>query len=146
MRSMIEYAVRHRVTVLMAATAAVLFGALLASLNYAWQPRIRQNEIDKFNRLAGGLLTDAASFEPAVEDLPDLGQFNQSAIGRQTHRQRMTAVLEKHPNLAVGMPRHRLHANPGRMGFLLRQIQQQAPAACHPRTASCLPARRPGAR
>ena len=56
-------------------TAAIVFGALLASLNYAWQPKIKQNEIDKFNRLAGGLLTEAKSFETALENVPvDIGK------------------------------------------------------------------------
>lgn len=55
--------------------SAVLFGSLLASLNYAWQPKIKQNEIDKFNRLAGGLLTNAQSFETALESVPvDIGK------------------------------------------------------------------------
>ena len=47
--------------------SAVLFGVLLAALNYVWQPKIKQNEIDKFNRLAGGLLTGAVTFEPALD-------------------------------------------------------------------------------
>ena len=47
--------------------AAIIFGSLLASLNAAWQPKIKQNEIDKFNRLAGGLLTDAEQFETTLE-------------------------------------------------------------------------------
>ncbi len=55
--------------------SAILFGALLASLNYAWQPKIKQNEIDKFNRLAGGLLTKAETFETALENIPvDIGK------------------------------------------------------------------------
>ncbi len=47
--------------------AAILFGSLLASLDAAWQPKIKQNEIDKFNRLAGALLADAENFETAIE-------------------------------------------------------------------------------
>ena len=55
--------------------SAVLFGSLLASLNYAWQPKIRQNEINKFNQLAGGLLSGATSFEPAMDSVPvDIGK------------------------------------------------------------------------
>ncbi len=55
--------------------AAIIFGALLASLNYAWQPKIKNNEIDKFNQLAGGLLTDAASFETVLKSVPiDIGK------------------------------------------------------------------------
>lgn len=55
--------------------SAILFGSLLASLNYAWQPKIKRNEIDKFNRLAGGLLTEAKSFEAGLESIPvDIGK------------------------------------------------------------------------
>jgi len=55
--------------------AAVVFGSSLAMLNYKWQPQIKQNEIDKFNALAGGLLTDAVSFETALESVPvDIGK------------------------------------------------------------------------
>lgn len=43
--------------------SAVIFGGLLAVTNAAWGPRIRQNEIDKFNRLAGGMLTGARNFQ-----------------------------------------------------------------------------------
>jgi electron transport complex protein RnfG len=49
--------------------ASFIFGLLLAVTNAAWQPRIIQNEIDKFNRLAGGMLTDAAGFETVAEDV-----------------------------------------------------------------------------
>jgi len=53
--------------------AATMFGLLLAVTNAAWRPRIIQNEIDKFNSLAGGMLTAAADFqvldEPAEIDL-----------------------------------------------------------------------------
>jgi electron transport complex protein RnfG len=55
--------------------SAVIFGSLLASLSAAWQPRIKQNEIDKFNRLAGGLLANAERFETALEAVPiDIGK------------------------------------------------------------------------
>ena len=47
--------------------AAILFGSLLAFTSAAWAPRIRQNEIDKFNRLAGGLIDGATDFEPLAE-------------------------------------------------------------------------------
>ena len=47
--------------------ASAIFGLLLAVTNAAWQPRIIQNEIDKFNRLAGGMLTEATDFEVAIE-------------------------------------------------------------------------------
>jgi electron transport complex protein RnfG len=55
--------------------SAIIFGCLLASLNAAWQPKIIQNEIDKFNRLAGGLLSGAEQFETALEAVPvDIGK------------------------------------------------------------------------
>lgn len=55
--------------------ASVLFGLVLAMLNIAWEPRIVQNEIDKFNRLAGVMLTDAKDFETAVEKMQiDIGK------------------------------------------------------------------------
>lgn len=48
-------------------TASVVFGVLLAVTNAAWDPKIKQNEIDKFSDLAKGLLPAAEKFEP----LPD---------------------------------------------------------------------------
>ena len=55
--------------------SAIIFGCLLACLNAAWQPRIIQNEIDKFNELAGGLLSGAEQFETALEAVPvDIGK------------------------------------------------------------------------
>lgn len=55
--------------------AAVLFGSLLASLDYALAPIIKEQEIKKFNRLASGLLPNAKNFETAIESLPvDLGK------------------------------------------------------------------------
>lgn len=47
--------------------ASFFFGLLLAVTNAAWQPKITQNEIDKFNDLARELLTEAANFETAAE-------------------------------------------------------------------------------
>jgi len=44
-------------------TSAVFFGLLLAVTNAAWRPRIIQNEIDKFNNLAGAMMTKATNFE-----------------------------------------------------------------------------------
>jgi H+/Na+-translocating ferredoxin:NAD+ oxidoreductase subunit G len=43
------------------------FGLLLAATNAAWQPRIIQNEKDKFNNLANVLVSEATSFEVALE-------------------------------------------------------------------------------
>jgi len=55
--------------------AAVVFGALLATCNYAWSPKIKENEIAKFNKLAGGLLTEAETFEALPDKLPiDIGK------------------------------------------------------------------------
>ena len=50
--------------------AAILFGGLLASLNYAWEGKIKENEIKKFNKKAKGLLTEAESFEALPEAFP----------------------------------------------------------------------------
>lgn len=49
--------------------SAIFFGGLLALTDAAWQPRIQQNEIEKFNRLAGGLLKDAKTFEAIKEPI-----------------------------------------------------------------------------
>jgi electron transport complex protein RnfG len=48
-------------------TASFAFGLLLAVTNAAWQPRIIQNELEKFNDLARVLLPEAVSFEVAAE-------------------------------------------------------------------------------
>lgn len=44
--------------------SSIFFGGLLALTSAAWGPRIRQNEIEKFNRLARTLLPQAQSFVP----------------------------------------------------------------------------------
>jgi len=49
--------------------AAVLFGTVLATLDAAWRPLIVQNEIDKFNRLAGAMLPGATEFQTAAESV-----------------------------------------------------------------------------
>ncbi|RKY06391.1 MAG: hypothetical protein DRP65_11845 [Planctomycetota bacterium] len=55
--------------------ASFVFGLLLAVTNYAWGPIIIQNEIEKFNRLARDLLTEAASFETVAEGVEvDIGR------------------------------------------------------------------------
>lgn len=55
--------------------SAIIFGCLLASLNAAWQPKIIQNEIDKFNKLAGGLIGEAEEFQAIDEAIPvDIGK------------------------------------------------------------------------
>ena len=55
--------------------SAIIFGCLLASLNAAWQPKIIQNEIDKFNALAGGLLNTDRPFETALDSVSvDIGK------------------------------------------------------------------------
>lgn len=61
--------------------AAIVFGALLASLNAAWQPKVAQNEINKFSVLAGGLLTGAEQFKTALEAVPvDIGKGKTYAV------------------------------------------------------------------
>ena len=47
--------------------ASTIFGLLLAVTNAAWRPKIIQNEIDKFNQLAGGMLPGPEEFEVAIE-------------------------------------------------------------------------------
>ena len=47
--------------------ASLFFGVLLAGTNAILDPRIKQNEIDKFNNLASGMITDATSFDSAGE-------------------------------------------------------------------------------
>ena len=55
--------------------SSVVFGGLLAATNSAWEPRIRQNEIDKFNALAGAMLPQAVRFEAIAEKVSvDLGK------------------------------------------------------------------------
>jgi len=55
--------------------SSVVFGGLLAATNSAWEPRIRQNEIDKFNALAGAMLPQAIRFEAIAEKVSvDLGK------------------------------------------------------------------------
>ena len=48
--------------------AAFFFGLLLAVTNTSWNDRIVQNEEDKFNNLAKAMLTQAATFELAIEN------------------------------------------------------------------------------
>ena len=43
--------------------ASFVFGSMLAYTNAAWEPRIKQNAIDKFNNEAVKLLPDAVKFE-----------------------------------------------------------------------------------
>lgn len=55
--------------------SAILFGSLLAVCYAVCQPYINENEIKKFNTLAGGLLTEASSFEAVPETFPiDIGK------------------------------------------------------------------------
>ena len=54
---------------------AIVFGCLLAGFKTLCQPYIIQNEIKKFNELAGGLLSGAEQFETVLEDVPvDIGK------------------------------------------------------------------------
>ena len=55
--------------------SAVLFGCLLACLDAAWQPRIRQNDVSKFEQLAGNLITQARTFQSIGQPVPiDIGK------------------------------------------------------------------------
>ncbi len=49
--------------------SAIVFGCLLSSLNMAWSPKIEKNQKDKFAQLAGGLITEATSFEALAEPI-----------------------------------------------------------------------------
>ncbi len=48
--------------------ASLFFGVLLAGTNTALDPIIKQNEIDKFNSLAGSMVAGTTSFESIFED------------------------------------------------------------------------------
>jgi electron transport complex protein RnfG len=48
---------------------AVVLGLLLAATDAAWKPRIEQNVTNRFNALAGGLLTEAERFESLPEPM-----------------------------------------------------------------------------
>lgn len=47
--------------------SAFIFGLLLAATNAAWNPIIQENKVKKLNQLMSSLVTDANSFELAVE-------------------------------------------------------------------------------
>jgi electron transport complex protein RnfG len=54
--------------------SSIFFGAVLAIANAAWEPKIKQNEINKFNSLAKSLLPAAEKFEPVKDTITlDLG-------------------------------------------------------------------------
>lgn len=46
--------------------ASVIFGCLLAGLNTLWEPEIIKRQQEKFNTLAGGLLSEAKDFTEAA--------------------------------------------------------------------------------
>lgn len=55
--------------------SAILFGALLATLNAAWGPRIAHNKEEKFNAQAKLMLSEAATFETVAEAIQiDIGK------------------------------------------------------------------------
>ncbi|MBN1815884.1 MAG: FMN-binding protein [Sedimentisphaerales bacterium] len=61
-------------------SASLVFGVLLAALNAQWEPRIKANEIAKFNRRALALVPEASTFETIdSEIIVDLGK------GQKTH-------------------------------------------------------------
>ncbi|MBN1124822.1 MAG: FMN-binding protein [Sedimentisphaerales bacterium] len=61
--------------------ASLFFGVLLAVLNAQWEPRIKANEIAKFNRRALALVPDANSFEAIGSDITiDLGKGQKTQV------------------------------------------------------------------
>lgn len=60
--------------------SSLFFGGLLAITNAAWSPKVAENEIKKFNRLAGGLLTGAVQFEPVKDIKLDLGKGKNTSV------------------------------------------------------------------
>jgi hypothetical protein len=48
--------------------ASLLFGVLLAGTNAKLAPIIKQNQIDKFNSLAGSMVEGATTFESISEE------------------------------------------------------------------------------
>jgi RnfABCDGE-type electron transport complex G subunit len=55
--------------------SAAIFGGLLAVTNAAWGPKIKENEINKFNNLAKDVLPAGRKFEPLQDKITiDLGQ------------------------------------------------------------------------
>lgn len=50
--------------------SSLVFGALLAAADTAWAPRIARNEVEKFTRLAGGMLPQAKRFVPLETLVP----------------------------------------------------------------------------
>ena len=53
--------------------ASFIFGLLLAVTNAAWEPKIMQNEDNKFKDIAGGMLTEAVKFITTEEFEADSG-------------------------------------------------------------------------
>ncbi|MEN6309091.1 MAG: FMN-binding protein [Anaerohalosphaeraceae bacterium] len=60
--------------------SSLFFGGLLAITNAAWSPKVAENEIKKFNRLAGGLLTGATQFESVKDISMNLGKGKTAAV------------------------------------------------------------------
>ncbi|HOQ05305.1 MAG TPA: FMN-binding protein [Anaerohalosphaeraceae bacterium] len=50
--------------------SSLVFGVLLAIADTAWAPRIARNEVEKFTRLAGGMLPEAKRFEAVEFKIP----------------------------------------------------------------------------
>ena len=50
-------------------TAAFCFGLLIAIASASWQDEITQNLIEKYNRLARGVLPEAETFEDKIENM-----------------------------------------------------------------------------
>ena len=49
--------------------SAIVFGLLLAVTDAAWKGRIEENTANRFNTLAGGLITEAVRFEPLADPI-----------------------------------------------------------------------------
>lgn len=60
--------------------SSVFFGVLLAGTNAAWLPKIKNNEVNRFNNLARTLLPEAVKFDPLQETMMiDLGDGKTTA-------------------------------------------------------------------
>jgi len=60
--------------------SSLFFGGLLAIANAAWNPKVEENAIKKFDRLAGSLLAGATQFEPVKDISMDLGKGKTATV------------------------------------------------------------------
>lgn len=54
--------------------SSFFFGLLIATANSAWSPRVEQNKKDKIANLMKGLITNASTFETAIEGVEVPGE------------------------------------------------------------------------